>query len=172
MVGRGGVPSTGVGAVAVNVTVTDPSAPSYVTVFPSGKPKPNSSNLNFAAGQTVANMTIVPVGPDGRISLTNYDGTTDLVVDVLAWFPPSDLAFTQRISVSSSGAEAGGASSAPSVSADGRYVVFSSTAPDLTAGDADSATDIFVRDTQTGVTASMSDFDDIAGSVVPARHLA
>ena len=34
--GGGGVPATGVSAVALNVTVTEPTAPSYLTVFPSG----------------------------------------------------------------------------------------------------------------------------------------
>src|SRR5436309_2719287 len=36
VVGRGGVPSAGVGAVALNVTVTDPTSASYVTVWPTG----------------------------------------------------------------------------------------------------------------------------------------
>src|SRR3982751_3115003 len=40
--GRGGVPSTGVGAVALNVTVTNPSASSYLTVFPTGAAYPTA----------------------------------------------------------------------------------------------------------------------------------
>lgn len=85
--GRGGVPSSGVGAVALNVTVTNPTAPSYLTVWPTGAPRPNASNLNYSPGQTVPNMVIAKVGTGGRISLYNYAGTTDVIVDVLGWFP-------------------------------------------------------------------------------------
>ncbi|HEY8745862.1 MAG TPA: hypothetical protein VIU62_22470, partial [Chloroflexota bacterium] len=66
--GLGGVPSTGVSAVVLNVTVTDTSASSYLTVYPScaGSP-PNASNLNWIAGKTIANRVMVPVGSDGKV---------------------------------------------------------------------------------------------------------
>lgn len=38
VVGRGGVPSTGVSAVVMSVTVTNTSAPSYLTVYPAEDP--------------------------------------------------------------------------------------------------------------------------------------
>ncbi len=85
--GRGGVPATGVAAVAINVTAVDPSASGYVTVWPTGAARPNASNLNFVAGQTVPNLVVVAVGSGGRISLFNAAGTTDLLVDVQSWFP-------------------------------------------------------------------------------------
>jgi hypothetical protein len=85
--GRAGVPSGGVDAVAVNVTVTNPTAASYVTVWPAGASKPTASNLNMVAGQTVANMVIVKVGTGGRIALANFAGATDVIIDVLGWFP-------------------------------------------------------------------------------------
>ena len=43
--------------------------------------------LNFAAGQTIANSTVVGVSADGRISLFNSYGSTHVVVDVSGWFP-------------------------------------------------------------------------------------
>ncbi len=56
-----------------------------------------------------------------------------------------------RVSTSALGAQAlGGASSAPSVSADGRYVAFASEAYNLVAGDANGVSDIFLKDTLTG----------------------
>lgn len=85
--GRGGVPETGVGAVALNVAVTNPTASSYLTVYPTGSAVPTAANLVFDAGDTVPNMVIVKVGTGGQISLFNYGGTTDVVVDVLGWFP-------------------------------------------------------------------------------------
>ena len=87
VVGRGNVPATGVGAVALNVTATNPTAPSYLTVWPAGAAKPTASNLNVVPGQTVPNMVIVPVGADGKISIYNNAGSVDVIADVLGWFP-------------------------------------------------------------------------------------
>ncbi len=57
-----------------------------------------------------------------------------------------DTGSTVRVSVGSLGAEADGSSSGEGVSADGRWVVFSSRASNLVAGDANGAVDVFVRD--------------------------
>ena len=56
---------------------------------------------------------------------------------------------TTRVSVSASGVEALGDSSAPSISASGRYVAFSSRAANLVSGDTNNANDVFVYDTST-----------------------
>ena len=88
--GRGGVPASGVGAVALNVTVTNATEPSFLTVWPTGAPMPLASNLNFTAGQTVPNMVIAKVGAGGQISLFNSTGSADVIVDVLGWFPEGD----------------------------------------------------------------------------------
>ena len=87
ILGRGGVPSGGVGSVALNVTVTNPTAAGFLTVWPTGQPLPTASNLNYVAAQTVPNMVIVPLGPGGQISIFASAGTTDVIVDVLGWFP-------------------------------------------------------------------------------------
>ncbi len=87
VLGRGDIPAAGVGAVALNVTAVDPTDESYLTVWPTGGEPPNASNLNFAAGQTVPNMVIVAVGERGSVSLFNAIGATDVIVDVLGWFP-------------------------------------------------------------------------------------
>ncbi|MEQ1872344.1 MAG: SpoIID/LytB domain-containing protein [Ilumatobacteraceae bacterium] len=84
--GRGGVPSTGVAAVALNVTAINPSANGFMTVWPAGQARPLSSNLNFSPGRVVPNMVIVPLGADGKISLWS-PVNLDVVVDVLGWFP-------------------------------------------------------------------------------------
>jgi hypothetical protein len=84
--GVGGVPATGVSAVALNVTVTNPTAPSFLTVWPAGATQPTASNLNFVGGQTVPNRVIVKVGPDGTVQIFNFLGSVDVVVDVNGWF--------------------------------------------------------------------------------------
>jgi len=62
------------------------------------------------------------------------------------------LGQTERISVSSTGVQANGASGRPVISADGRYVAFESSASNLVAGDTNVVLDVFVRDRVTGKT--------------------
>ena len=66
------------------------------------------------------------------------------------------FALTERISVSSVGSEASGASHDPAMSGDGRYIAFESDAGDLVGNDNNYRYDIFVRDTQTSTTSRVS----------------
>jgi outer membrane protein assembly factor BamB len=84
--GQGGVPATGVSAVVLNVTVTEPTATSYVTAWPAGQPRPLASNLNFVPGQTVPNLVVVKVGDGGKVDLLNNAGSTHVVADVAGWY--------------------------------------------------------------------------------------
>jgi hypothetical protein len=84
--GAAGVPASGVTAVVLNVTATDTTASSYVTVWPDGETQPTASNLNFTAGETIPNLVIVPVGPDGEVDFYNHTGSTDLVADLEGYF--------------------------------------------------------------------------------------
>jgi Tol biopolymer transport system component len=63
---------------------------------------------------------------------------------------------TERVSVDSAGGEAAGGSHFPEISADGRWVVFDSWAPNLVSGDTNSKSDIFVHDRQGGTTVRAS----------------
>ena len=84
--GRGGVPSSGVTAVVLNVTATDGTNNGYVTVYPTGQDAPTASNLNITAGQTRANLVIAKVGADGAVALFNSAGTVHLLADVVGYF--------------------------------------------------------------------------------------
>lgn len=98
--GLGGVPTSGVAAVILNVTSTNTTDASYLTVWPAGVSRPVASNLNWVAGQTVPNRVIVPVGSGGQISMYNLKGITDIAIDVNGWFgdgtesPPPAPTFT------------------------------------------------------------------------------
>ena len=83
VVARGAVPADAT-AVALNVTVTEPERPGFVTVWPCG-PQPNTSNVNFVARQTVANSVTVAVNQRGSICASS-NVSTHLVVDVVAAF--------------------------------------------------------------------------------------
>ncbi len=90
--GRGGVPSSGVGAVVLNLTATNVSQATYITAWPEGTSRPLASNLNPSAGQTVANRVIVKVGSGGRVDLFNAYGSADLIADVGGWFTDGSVA--------------------------------------------------------------------------------
>ena len=80
------MPATGVSAVVLNVTVTQTTAPSFLTVFPTGEALPLAANLNYVAGQTVPNLVTAKLGANGRISLYNAAGSTHVVADVAGWY--------------------------------------------------------------------------------------
>jgi subtilisin family serine protease len=84
--GHDGVPSAGVSAVVLNVTAVDPVGNGFVTVWPSGFTQPATSNLNVTPGVTKPNLVTVKVGAGGQVSIFNFIGSTDLVVDIDGWY--------------------------------------------------------------------------------------
>ncbi|MGW1176219.1 hypothetical protein ACWD4P_21200 [Kitasatospora sp. NPDC002543] len=88
-----GVPATGVTAVVMNVTAVNPTGSGHVTVYPDGRPLPDVSNLNYAAGQIVANLVTVPV-VNGKVDLRNSAGEVDLIADVTGYYGGSGSAFS------------------------------------------------------------------------------
>jgi hypothetical protein len=85
--GHGGIPANGVSAVAVNVTVTQPSNAGNIAVYASRRAEPSTSNLNFIPGQTIPNLVIAPVGSDGMIAITNNStGTVQLIADTFGYY--------------------------------------------------------------------------------------
>jgi hypothetical protein len=75
-----------VGAVALNVTAVTPTGPGFLTVWPCEDARPNASNLNFMAGDVIANGVIAPAGNSGVVCAFS-SVPTDLIVDLAGWFP-------------------------------------------------------------------------------------
>jgi Tol biopolymer transport system component len=71
-----------------------------------------------------------------------------------------DLHRTVRVSVSSSGTQANGGSLLPSISANGRFVTFTSDATNLVKGDNNGFNDVFIHDLKTGITSLVSQTPD------------
>jgi hypothetical protein len=71
-------------AAAVNITVVNPSAAGFVTVYPCGPAPPLASNVNFVAGEVVANGALATFDAGGDVCLVVMV-PTDLVVDVDGW---------------------------------------------------------------------------------------
>jgi hypothetical protein len=97
--GNGGVPATGAESVVLNVTVTAPTMPGYLTVFPNDRCSPPlASNLNFISTQTVPNAVIVRLSTmpgcaasAGSLGFFNFKGSTHVVVDVFGYFTDAGL---------------------------------------------------------------------------------
>ena len=83
--GRGGVPVTGVSAVVLTVTATNPAASGWVSVGPGGAAPPTTSNLNFDRGQTVAGLVTTRLGISGDADVySSVQG--DVIADVVGYY--------------------------------------------------------------------------------------
>lgn len=86
--GQAGIPAAAT-AVVLNVTVTDPTAPGFTTVWPSGVTRPNTSSVNTdAGGQTRAALVTVPIGADGSVRLFSERGS-HVLVDAVGYYRPA-----------------------------------------------------------------------------------
>jgi peptidoglycan hydrolase-like protein with peptidoglycan-binding domain len=72
-------------SVALNITVFQPVAPGFVTIWPCGSQRPETSNLNYVGGQLIANNVLAPIDDDGTVCLYSLV-TTDVIIDVGGWF--------------------------------------------------------------------------------------
>ncbi len=89
-----------VGAVAVvlNVTVTDTTAPSFLTLWPTGQARPTASSLNWTAGQTIPNAVTVKLGTSRQVSVYNLTGSADVIIDVAGFYMPgTGVGFTSTV---------------------------------------------------------------------------
>jgi hypothetical protein len=78
-------------ALAANITVTQPTARGYLSLYPSDSAAPPTSSLNFSPGQTRSNNAILQLSFDGRGDLnlapfTTGAGSVQVVVDVMGYF--------------------------------------------------------------------------------------
>ncbi len=105
----------------------------FVTFASSAALVPDDTNAPCAA----TGYTVQPTCPDIYV----HDRTTGE---------------TTRVSVATAGTQADGESKTPSISADGRYVVFASSATTLVASDTNGKSDVFVRDRTTNTTTRVS----------------
>jgi len=81
-----GIPAS-VGALSLNITVTNTAGPGFIKIYPQGASPPVVSTLNYVAGQTIANAAIVPAGSGGAVTVVAGVSGTDLIIDVNGYFP-------------------------------------------------------------------------------------
>lgn len=98
--GTGAVPANGVvrvhvpanaqglypAAVALNLTSVAPAAAGFLTAFPCDTDRPNASNLNYVAGQTVAGLAVSKVSASGTVCIFT-PAATHIIADLSAIAP-------------------------------------------------------------------------------------
>ena len=85
----------GVTGAIVNLTVTEPTAPGFLTVYPgpcNPANRPNASTINYVPGLTIANLAAVAVGADGTVCVYS-SAPTKFIVDVAGWLGPTGTGF-------------------------------------------------------------------------------
>ena len=82
------MPGNATGAV-INLTSTESSAQSFLTMFPTGTAAPaEGSSVNPRVGVPVPNQDYAKLGAGGQVQLYNYTGSTDVVIDVFGYIVP------------------------------------------------------------------------------------
>jgi hypothetical protein len=76
--------SSDAAALSLNVTVTEAEGPGYLTVWPCDVDRPNASNLNYVAGQTIANNVMTTIGASGKVCAF-ASAPTHVIVDIAGW---------------------------------------------------------------------------------------
>ena len=80
-----GQPVVPVGAagVSANLTVVGPALNGFLTVFPNAEPA--TSNLNYAAGKTVANAALLALSPTGQVT-AKMSQSGHVLIDINGYF--------------------------------------------------------------------------------------
>ena len=92
-----------------NITAVNPTSVGYLTAFAAGQTVPFVSTVNFIAGQTVANEATIALGDTGdanygNMTIYNFTGSTDVVVDVQGYYAPHHFDFASSVDPSGHGA--------------------------------------------------------------------
>ena len=74
-------------AYSFNITVVPPGFLDFITVWPTGQPRPNASTLNSYVATVIANAAIVPAGTNGSVDVYASQDT-QLIIDINGYYAP------------------------------------------------------------------------------------
>jgi Tol biopolymer transport system component len=145
---------------ASNLVAGDTNATEDVFVHDRQTGTTTRVSVSSAGAQGDGHSNAPSISADGRY-VAFHSGATNLVpTDTNNWYDvfvhDRQSGTTTRVSVSSAGGQGNGTSRWASISADGRYVAFNSSASNLVPGDTNDAYDVFVHDRQMGSTTRVS----------------
>ena len=87
MAGRGGMPATGVAAIAANINVLNATASGRLIVYPAGTTRPNIGSVNFSAGAASMALVVSALSTAGAIAVWNSSSKPiDIIVDLSGYF--------------------------------------------------------------------------------------
>ncbi|HVQ87209.1 MAG TPA: hypothetical protein VMT88_03410 [Actinomycetes bacterium] len=97
--GKGDVPSEGVAAVALQVSMRHPNWDSYLRAGPAGGEIPKVRRISTAQNKTSASLLVLPVGANGKVSFLSNVGATDLSASVVGYYvdPAAPLSVRRAI---------------------------------------------------------------------------
>lgn len=91
------IPNTATG-IATNVTIVNPTAGSFLTVYPAdAATRPKASNLNWLPGAAATpNQVTVGLSANGAINVYNLAGSVDVIIDIVGYYmtlpaPPAPI---------------------------------------------------------------------------------
>ncbi|MTD15470.1 hypothetical protein GIS00_16160 [Nakamurella sp. YIM 132087] len=88
-----GIPSSAT-AVTVSMTAVDPSSVGFMRAWAAGTPEVTSTVLNYGTISTGTGATLPIRSPNGpHLTVKNFAGPTDLVIDVTGYYAPQMAAF-------------------------------------------------------------------------------
>jgi uncharacterized protein (DUF1501 family) len=87
--GQAGVPPSGATAVVMNLTATRPDSVGFLRLTPTGRPRAETSNVNFFAGDVVPNLVVCQLGDGGKVTLDADGAGVDVIGDVFGYFSAS-----------------------------------------------------------------------------------
>jgi len=163
------------GSYATNLVADDTNG--FIDVFVHDRDTGATERVSVAtAGTEANNESYSPaISSAGRFVAFRSDATNLVVNDTNhnsdIFVHDRTLGVTERVSVASDGTQANGDSTLPAISADGRFVAFSSEASNLVAGDTNNQADIFVHDRQSDTTELIvgpGEFNIGAGTIIVA----
>jgi hypothetical protein len=74
-------------AYSFNITLVPSGFVNFITVWPTGQPRPNASTLNGYVGTVIANAAIVPAGAMGSVDVFASD-STNIIIDINGYYAP------------------------------------------------------------------------------------
>ena len=163
------------GSFATNLVDDDTNG--FIDVFVHDRDTGATERVSIATAGTQANneSDSPAISSVGRFVAFRSDATNLVVNDTNhhsdIFVHDRTLGVTERVSVASDGTQANGDSTLPAISADGRFVAFSSEASNLVAGDTNNQADIFLHDRQSDTTELIvgpAEFNSGAGTIIVA----
>lgn len=86
--GKAGVPTSGAGAVLLDVSASGPSAGGWLTTWAKGATRPATAQVRYETGRASTGLVEAKIGSGGAVSI-HSTAQTDVMVDIVGWLPTS-----------------------------------------------------------------------------------